>query len=342
MNNSHDLHISVLLQQSIDALNIKPNGVYIDATFGRGGHSKLILEYLNPSGRLLVIDQDPTAITVAQKLAAEDPRVLIYHGCFNQLITACERNHIKSVDGILFDLGVSSPQLDNPERGFSFNKNGPLDMRMDNSENSHCQFTAESWINSASEHEIADVLWHYGEEKYSRKISKAIILARKNTRITTTMQLAEIIKIAHPKWPKYKHPATQSFLAIRLFINQELEVLKQALDQSLTLLSVGARLVVISFHSLEDRIVKNFMRDHSDRNYCVTKTLKNTVRKLPLTDLELSKLSQFSQSSGLVLKIVQKAIKAGIIEEEQNIRSRSAILRVAESCGELQNENIIK
>jgi 16S rRNA (cytosine1402-N4)-methyltransferase len=314
-----NLHIPVLLQQTVQALDIKPNGLYIDATFGRGGHSKLILQQLGHSGRLLVIDQDPIAVQHAQELANQDARVIVCQGNFKDLKSMVHQHSITSINGILFDLGVSSPQLDQADRGFSFNKDGPLDMRMDNSANSCCGYTAEQWINKATAEEIADVLWIYGEEKYSRKIAKAIVAARIQSRITRTLQLAEIIKTAHPNWPKHKHPATQSFLAIRLFINKELEVLQAGLSQAVDLLSQDGKLVVISFHSLEDRIVKNFINDHS-------KIKNNLLNKLPVTEQQLNLLSQTNK---VLLKNVQKPLKAGIIEGDDNIRARSAILRIA-------------
>ncbi len=329
MNHSeHDIHISVLLQQSVDALNIIPHGTYIDATFGRGGHSKLILSKLNEQGTLLVIDQDPTAIESAQNLqkslTRDNPTLIIHHGSFADLAKIVAEHNLKNINGILFDLGVSSPQLDNAERGFSFNKTGPLDMRMNNSDTSENP-TAEQLVNAMSEKDLADILWQYGEEKYSRKIAKAIVIARKETRITSTLELAEIIKAAHPKWPKHKHPATQSFLALRLFINQELEAVEASLQQSLEVLSPAGRLVVISFHSLEDRIVKNFMNNFSKQTY--SQGMSGLLKKLPITDQELKNRNIIVPAA---LKIVQKALKAGIIEGDQNIRARSAVLRVAE------------
>lgn len=332
MNDSQDLHISVLLQQSIDALAIKPDGIYIDATFGRGGHSKLILSKLSEQGTLLVIDQDPTAIEyahqLAQTLASQNnvPKLIIHHGSFAKLDDILLEHDLLSgsINGILFDLGVSSPQLDNKDRGFSFNKDGPLDMRMDNSANSNCKYTAEQLINTIGEEQLANILWQYGEEKYSRKIAKAITVARKESKIKSTLQLAEIIKAAHPKWPKHKHPATQSFLALRLFINQELEAVEASLQQSLDLLAPDGRLVVISFHSLEDRIVKNFMNKHSKVTYA--NNMDSILSKLPFTDQQLAENNMLIQPK---LKVVQKPLKAGIIEGDVNVRARSAVLRVA-------------
>lgn len=318
-NSNPNQHIPVLLQQAVAALNIKSDGIYVDATFGRGGHTKLILEKLGHSGRLFVIDQDPVAIDYALELAKNDTRLIVLQGNFKNLKAMFYQNAIEQIDGILFDLGVSSPQLDEAARGFSFSKDGPLDMRMDNSHDSCCVFTAQEWISKATVEQIADVLWLYGEEKYSRKIAKAIVEARNQQAITRTLQLAEVIKVAHPKWPKHKHPATQSFLAIRLFINKELEVLQTALSQAVELLSTDGKLVVISFHSLEDRIVKNFINENSKIN-------NSFLNKLPITEQELNSLSYANR---VLLKNVQKPIKAGIIEGDNNIRARSAILRVA-------------
>ncbi|MBP9722024.1 MAG: 16S rRNA (cytosine(1402)-N(4))-methyltransferase RsmH [Gammaproteobacteria bacterium] len=324
-------HQAVLLHEAVAALALKPDGIYLDGTFGRGGHSRLILNSLNSAdGTLIVVDQDPLAIQSAQKLYSElesnknnKPKLIIQHDSFGNISQILQYLNISKLDGILLDLGVSSPQLDDPSRGFSFSHDGPLDMRMDNSDNSKCKFTAESWINSVNEQDLANILWQYGEEKFSRKIAKAILASRKINKITRTGQLAEIIKTAHPKWPKFKHPATQSFLAIRLFINQELQVLEQALEQSLAVLNSTGRLAIITFHSLEDRIVKNFMNKYSKENF--NQNSKDLLKKLPLTNAELN-------SRGLIqpprLKIVQNPLKAGIIED--NIRARSAILRVAE------------
>lgn len=318
-------HLSVLLNESIEALNITLDGVYVDGTFGRGGHSRAILSKLGDKGKLLVIDQDPSAISVANELAASDSRVIVCHSNFSNLEKLLLESHISHIDGILLDLGVSSPQLDQADRGFSFSYDGPLDMRMDNSRDSFCRFSAQDWINSADKQDIADVLWKYGEERYSRKIAAAIVASREQQAITTTLQLAEIIKLAHPNWPKNKHPATKSFMAIRLFINQELEVLESGLEQAVNVLKPEGRLVIISFHSLEDRIVKNFFKSNSSRyksNYN-----NDVMSKLPIKEDELLN-SHYSQK--VRLKIVQKPQKAGIIELDSNLRARSATLRVAE------------
>lgn len=317
-------HKPVLLQETIDALDIKSDGLYIDCTFGRGGHSNEILARLGSKGTLLVIDQDPEAVIQARKLSEKDSRVIVAHANFSELITVTKEKGISNVDSILFDLGVSSPQLDVAERGFSFSHDGPLDMRMNNSENTKDIISAAEWINHSEEQEIADVLWTYGEERYSRKIAKAIVNSRKQSPILRTQQLAEIIKTAHPNWPKNKHPATKSFMAIRLYINKELEVLQQALEHAVSLLKPEGKLVVISFHSLEDRIVKMFMANNSKR-YSQSKT-SSILSKLPI--MEDSDIYS-KHANEIKLKNVQKPIKAGIMELEDNIRARSAILRIA-------------
>lgn len=302
-------HVSVLLSESIDALAIKPDGIYIDATFGRGGHSRAILDQLGPQGRLIAIDKDLEAIKFAEQEFAGDNRFTIVHSSFAQLDAIAAANHVMGkVNGILLDLGVSSPQLDNAERGFSFMQAGPLDMRM----NRQQTLSAEQWLNSASEEDIANVLFEYGEERYSRRLAKAIVTQRNIASITTTEQLAEIVKEAHPKWDKHKHPATRTFQAIRIFINDELQDLKQLLQVSIDVLHQGGRLVVISFHSLEDRIVKQFMRLQSQG--------PELPRHLPVTQSQ----------TDLRMKRIGKAIKPKNNETESNVRSRSAVLRVAE------------
>lgn len=323
-------HTSVLLKESIAALNIahKPDGIYIDGTFGRGGHSKEILKNLDLSAKLLVIDQDHEAIEHANNLSKSDQynRLIVCHGRFDKLDIFLQTNNINKVDGILLDLGVSSPQFDDYKRGFSFNNDGPLDMRMDISNNN---LSASNWINSASTQEIADILYKYGDEKYSRRIAKFIVEHREHTKITSTKQLAEIIKVAHPKWPKNIHPATKSFMAIRLFINKELEALDNLLNYIINqdILNIGSRIVIISFHSLEDRIVKNYFNKYS--KYINIKLSDNIDNKI------LKKLPIQTNNSDYIkpkLKIVQKALKAANMEQEvkSNIRARSAIMRVAE------------
>ena len=303
------IHLPVLLTAALDALSIRSAGIYIDATFGRGGHSQAILSRLGGQGRLLTIDKDESAIQVAKEKFAADKRITAIHASFARLqATAKSENIMGKVDGILFDLGVSSPQLDDASRGFSFMHSGPLDMRM----NQQQELTAATWLAQASESEIAQILYRYGEEKFSRRIAKAIVNARQAQAIITTSQLAEIIKRAHPKWERHKHPATRSFQAIRIFINAELIELKQALLQCLDVLKTGGRLVVISFHSLEDRLVKQFIKQQQFG--------QPLPRHLPI--------EKKSQLPGLVS--INKKVKPSSEEIAVNIRSRSAILRVAE------------
>lgn len=301
-------HKSVLLDESIDALNIEPSGIYIDATFGRGGHSQAILERLGEQGRLIAFDKDPQAIAIAEQKFANEPRFSIIHASFARLkqhITAL--GLLGSVNGILLDLGVSSPQLDDPKRGFSFQQSGPLDMRMNDQQG----MTAAQWLNKAGETEIANVIYEYGEERYSRRIAKAIVKARQEQPLTDTRQLAEIIKQAHPRWEKKKHPATRSFQGIRIFINSELTDLDSCLKQSYQCLAKHGRLVVISFHSLEDRRVKLFFRQMAEGD------------KLP-PDLPV-----MDETINRKMKLVGKRIKAGKQELAENPRARSAVLRVA-------------
>lgn len=303
-----DHHQTVLIAEAIEALAIKPDGFYVDATFGRGGHSQAILAALNDKGRLLAMDKDPQAIAYAKQNFAADPRFEIVQGAFSKLEQVIrERDRVEAVNGILFDLGVSSPQLDEAARGFSFLQSGPLDMRMDpNSGRS-----AAAWINRAAESEIAAVLKEYGEERFAKRIAKAIVSARKDAPFTTTNQLAEVIKEANPAWEKHKHPATRSFQAIRIFINQELEELTQVLQQSLRVLACGGRLVVIAFHSLEDRIVKHFLRQQAQGNL---------PAGLPVTEDQLS----------IRMKRIGGAIKPRMGEVALNPRARSAIMRIGE------------
>lgn len=302
-------HQSVLLEQAVAALITDKNGFYVDGTFGRGGHSKRILSELSEQGRLLVIDKDPEAIELANELALADERVRVYHGSFENLQTvASGLKGSEQVMGVLLDLGVSSPQLDDAQRGFSFSKDGPLDMRM----NTASGMTAEAWLAQVAEQTLADVLYQFGEERYSRRLARAICQYREQHALTSTLQLAEVIKQAHPKWEKHKHPATRSFQAIRIFINNELEDLQKALASILEVLAIGGRLVVISFHSLEDRIVKQFIQ----------KQIKggDFPADLPITQAQLNPR----------LKAIGKAIKVDAQEVNENIRARSAIMRVAE------------
>lgn len=296
-------HQTVLLEQAIDALVTDPEGLYIDGTFGRGGHSRALLQRLGAKGRVLAIDKDPEAIRVAQELASQDERLRIVHASFAELGELAEPG---SVCGVLLDLGVSSPQLDQPERGFSFSQDGPLDMRMDNSTGA----PLADWLATAKETDIADVLYQYGEERYSRRIAKAIVVARQQTPLHSTLQLAEIIKQAHPKWEKHKHPATRSFQGLRIFINRELEDLEQALASSVDVLQAQGRLVVISFHSLEDRRVKQFIR-------------------LQQQGVELPKDFPVQTAHIPKLRALGKAIKPNDAQITDNIRARSAVMRVA-------------
>ena len=303
-------HESVLLREAIAELAIKEGGIYVDATFGRGGHSQAILERLGPNGRLLAIDLDPEAITVARKAPfLSDTRFEIEQTSFSNLeVAISKRDWRGKVDGVLLDLGVSSPQLDDPMRGFSFLRDGPLDMRM----NPDQGIDAMTWINQAEANDIANVLYQYGEERFSRRIARAIVQARETIRIETTTQLAKIIEKANPKKEKHKHPATRSFQAIRIFINQELAALTQCLPQVLEVLSVGGRMCVISFHSLEDRIVKQFIQ-------------REAVGDIypPHFPIPHDQLKQR-------LRKIGKSIQASEAEMQQNPRARSARLRVAE------------
>ncbi len=302
------MHETVLLNEAVRALITKPSGSYIDGTFGRGGHSKAILKKLSPDGSLLAVDRDPEAIICARKIAEEDSRLKVYKGLFSELSTKTEAASQVEVDGILLDLGVSSPQLDRSDRGFSFTENGPLDMRMDNSEG----MSAAEWLADADETEIERVLRDYGEERFARRISKAIVEARDLSPINTTGELSKIISDAHPSWEKKKHPATRSFQAIRIKINSELKELSKLLDSVLDLLVIGGRLVVISFHSLEDRLVKRFMRDMS-RGVSIPK-------EIPIEDTFVNRR----------MKLLGRPIKPSKSETETNPRARSAIMRVAE------------
>ena len=304
-----EIHEPVLKSEVTEALSINADGIYIDATFGRGGHSKSILDSLGVDGRLVTLDKDPEAIESARELQKCDARLLVVHANFGRISMIPETAHfLNSIDGILFDLGVSSPQLDDPARGFSFLRDGPLDMRMNPEEG----ISAKEWVNSAAEAEIANTLYEYGEERFSRRIARRIIKARELRYISTTCELAEIVKEAIPVWKKEKHPATQTFQAIRILVNQELEELQIALDGALKLLKLGGRLVVISFHSLEDRIVKQFIADQS--------TGDKFPRHLPITSNEL-----YPQ-----LKKINSPLKANVAEIRKNPRARSAIMRVAE------------
>lgn len=306
-----ETHVSVLLNESIDALAIKPDGIYIDCTFGRGGHSGQILKHLDQNGRLYAIDRDPTAIKEAEKFA-DNVSFHIDHTPFSEILAVAEKHDIVGkVDGILMDLGVSSPQLDEADRGFSFMKPGPLDMRMDFSGG----MTAAEWLAKADAEDIAWVLKTYGEEKFAKRVARKIVETRDESPLTTTTELANLVAATVPKSRvEHKHPATRTFQGIRIFINSELQEIETALKASLDVLSVGGRLSVISFHSLEDRLVKQFIRKESQG--------KQVPRGLPVTDAELNQ--------GIKLKALSKAIKPSQQEIEQNSRARSSVLRIAE------------
>ncbi len=309
MNTASSSHQPVLLREAIDALSIQPHGVYIDATFGRGGHSHLILSKLNKTGRLLILDKDPTAIFHARQYFAQDRRVSIFHSSFaklNEILSA--EKLLGKVDGILFDLGVSSPQLDEAERGFSFMREGKLDMRM----NPMRGVDAATWLSEVSEAELTRVLFEYGEERFARRIARALVQARQEAPIQTTTQLRDLVAKAIPSKPQDKHPATRSFLAIRIVINQELEEIQLGLEQTLTALMPGGRLAVISFHSLEDRIVKRFIQHHERGD--------DFPPELPVKHHALQQK----------LRRVGRAVHPSEEEVAANPRARSAILRIAE------------
>jgi len=306
---SSDAHVPVLLGPVLDGLKIKPDGCYVDGTFGRGGHSGKILEQLNASGRLIAIDRDPQAITSAPKTLTDDPRFELIRGEIAQLETFISaRGLMGAVDGLLFDLGVSSPQLDEAQRGFSFMRDGPLDMRMDPQSGT----SARDWLATVGEYELKRVLRQFGEEPAAVRIARAIIAERAVTPISSTGQLASLVESVAPKRGQKKHPATKTFQAIRIFINRELEQLQAVLQQSVTVLRSGGRLCVISFHSLEDRIVKRFMREASLE--------AGQYRGLP------SIPDEFRPK----LATVGKVIMATPDEIAANRRARSARLRIGE------------
>lgn len=310
MNQQTELkHVSVLLNEALEGLAVRPQGLYIDGTFGRGGHSRAILRQLSEGGQLLGFDKDPEAIRVGNQLAAEDGRFVVVQRSFAELAEEARARGLHGkVDGVLLDLGVSSPQLDDPLRGFSFLNDGPLDMRM----NPAVGQSAAQWINSAAEADIATVLWEYGEERFSRRMARAIVERRAEQPFTRTADLAEVIKQANPAWEKHKHPATRAFQGIRIFINRELEDLSAGLQAALEVLAPGGRLAVISFHSLEDRQVKQFMRREAKG--------APLPRDLPVRDADIQ----------VSLKLIGKAIKPSAAEVAANPRARSAVLRVAE------------
>ncbi len=302
-------HLPVMFEQVMDGLRILEDGSYFDGTFGRGGHARGVLQHLAAGGRLLLMDKDPEAIRVAEHAFGADARVVIRRGSFADL--GAWTLAAEGLDGILFDLGVSSPQLDVAERGFSFGKDGPLDMRMDPESGE----SAAQWLARADEREIADILWTYGEERQSRRIARAIVARRIDHPLLRTAQLADLIASVIPRGDKKIHPATRTFQAIRIFINRELADLERGLDAALLALKPGGRLVVISFHSLEDRIVKQFIARHAKA--------PPANRRMPI-----------EVAFNPMLRIVADAQKADSAELVANPRARSAVLRVAEKIGE--------
>lgn len=303
------MHKPVLMQEVMQGLRVIPQGTYIDCTFGRGGHSQAILNALNENGRLIAIDKDLTAIAHGQTHFVSEPRLHLVHGSFSQIGSIAKALGIAGqVNGILMDLGVSSPQLDDPTRGFSFMQQGPLDMRMDVTQT----LNAEVFVNHAKESDMIRVFKEYGEERFAGRIARAIIRAREVSPIRTTHELAEIVKEANPKWEKHKHPATRVFQAIRIHVNRELEDLETGLKQCVDTLAPGGRLAVISFHSLEDRLVKQFMRKQ-----------ERGEQPPPGVPIKASAIVK-------TFRCVGKAIQPSDVEVEQNSRARSAILRIGE------------
>lgn len=312
------VHETVMLDEAVDALVVRADGLYLDGTFGRGGHSRAILQRLSSTGRLLAIDKDPDAIAEGRSLESQDARFCIVQASFAELEKALDT--VRSKDrgaagqgaqkftGVLLDLGVSSPQLDEAARGFSFMRDGPLDMRMDPTSG----ISAAQWLATAKEDAIAAVFKEFGEERFAKRLARAVIVARTEKPIATTLQLAKLISDAHPAWEKGKHPATKVFQAIRIYINNELGDLQDFLNKALEQLEVGGRLVIISFHSLEDRIVKRFIKHHVRGDLLPA--------NVPVTDDQLNRR----------LRHIGKALRASAAEVDGNVRSRSAIMRVAE------------
>jgi len=308
---SNFCHITVLLDEAVEGLAVRADGCYLDGTFGRGGHSRLILKQLGSDGRLLGFDKDPLAIATGNALAAEDGRFVVVQRSFAELADELARRELGGkVSGILLDLGVSSPQLDDAERGFSFMHDGPLDMRM----NPDAGVSAADFIASAAEEEIARVFKEYGEERFAKRMARAVVVRRAEQPFTRTADLAQVLTVANPAWEKGKNPATRAFQGLRIYINNELGDLESGLDAALESLEVGGRLVVISFHSLEDRIVKLFMRKHA----------KGEMDKLP-RDLPI-----IPKAFEPRLKLIGKPVFASEAELAANPRSRSAVMRIAE------------
>ena len=312
MSNAKYQHITVLLNEAVDALAVREDGIYVDGTFGRGGHSRLILSRLGSQGRLIVFDKDPQAIEAAQKLAEQDGRVTVVHDGFSSFQTTLDKLGIEEIDGALFDLGISSPQIDDGARGFSFRFDAPLDMRMDPTRG----MSAAEWIATASEQDLHEVIKNYGEERFSRQIARAIVAQRTESPIDTTRKLAQLVAQNVRTRERGQDPATRTFQAVRIFINRELEEVEAVLPQVMGRLKPGGRLAVIAFHSLEDRIVKQFVKKYSQHPPLPRwAAVKEADLPLPL------------------LKAVGKAIKPGVEETAANPRARSAVLRVAERTG---------
>jgi 16S rRNA (cytosine1402-N4)-methyltransferase len=300
-------HVTVLLDEAVTALDIRSDGVYVDATFGRGGHSRAILAKLGPEGRLIALDRDPAALVAAEQW--NDKRFALLHAPFSDLGEVVRQQGLGEVDGVLFDLGVSSPQLDEAERGFSFRFDAPLDMRMDTSRG----MTAAQWLNQAEEKEIAQVVRDYGEERFARQVARAVVKARAETPLETTRQLAVLVAGAVRTRERGQDPATRTFQAVRIFINRELEELEQALPQAVEHLKPGGRLVVISFHSLEDRMAKRFIRSEAEGEQVPPEI------PLPASALRPGRL-----------RLIGKAIRPSQAECTANPRARSAVMRVAQ------------
>ena len=312
MSNAEYQHITVLLNEAVDALAVREDGIYVDGTFGRGGHSRLILSRLGSQGRLIVFDKDPQAIEAAQQLAEQDGRVTVVHDGFSSFQTTLDKLGIEEIDGALFDLGISSPQIDDGARGFSFRFDAPLDMRMDPTRG----MSAAEWIATASEQDLHEVIKNYGEERFSRQIARAIVAQRTESPIDTTRKLAQLVAQNVRTRERGQDPATRTFQAVRIFINRELEEVEAVLPQVIGRLKQGGRLAVIAFHSLEDRIVKQFVKKYS-QHPPLPRWAAVKEADLPLPPL----------------KAVGKAIKPGVEETASNPRARSAVLRVAERTG---------
>ena len=312
MSNAEYQHITVLLNEAVDALAVREDGIYVDGTFGRGGHSRLILSRLGSQGRLIVFDKDPQAIEAAQKLAEQDGRVTVVHDGFSSFQTTLDKLGIEEIDGALFDLGISSPQIDDGARGFSFRFDAPLDMRMDPTRG----MSAAEWIATASEQDLHEVIKNYGEERFSRQIARAIVAQRTESPIDTTRKLAQLVAQNVRTREREQDPATRTFQAVRIFINRELEEVEAVLPQVMGRLKQGGRLAVIAFHSLEDRIVKQFVKKYS-QHPPLPRWAAVKEADLPLPPL----------------RAVGKAIKPGVEETASNSRARSAVLRVAERTG---------